>query len=517
MKDTRTVKSAFNQMAQWHSERDAFLQAGSDPDRRYTYGEANEEARRFANTLANLGIGKGDTLAFLANPSVEHAVAFFGSLKIGAIPSAVHPREAPQVTLSLLEEVDPSVLIFDPAFQDLVEIIHEESKDIEEFMAFDQLGDSPDFAREYNDLVNGSPKTEPDTDVNPSDIAGLHFSSGTTGVPKVVVHTHEEYIECSHIGQYTFDIQVGDNFLNAFTPAFTGWHNLAIPTMNVGGCSVFLEQFDPAGIPKVVEEEQINKTLMVPTQFRMILQKGVGDHDLSSLNRAIYAGETMPKALFEEVREKLCENLMPVYASTETMTAGVGMTPNMVSEDVLDSVGRPTPNTDVRLIDPGSGDPEAEVESGEVGEAIIRAPSIAQEIWNDPERTRENFHPDGWWFSGDLARLGDDGNVRIEGRVDNMIISGGINIYAEGVEELIEEHPAIAESAVVSIPHEEWGEAVMAYFVPADDGVSIDELDEWCKENDKIGNYQRPRQWQTVKELPRTNTGKLDRASLREE
>jgi len=199
------------------------------------------------------------------------------------------------------------------------------------------------------------------------------------------------------------------------------------------------------------------------------------------------------------------------------MTAGVGMTPNMVSEDVLDSVGRPTPNTDVRLIDPGSGDPEAEVESGEVGEAIIRAPSIAQEIWNDPERTRENFHPDGWWFSGDLARLGDDGNVRIEGRVDNMIISGGINIYAEGVEELIEEHPAIAESAVVSIPHEEWGEAVMAYFVPADDGVSIDELDEWCKENDKIGNYQRPRQWQTVKELPRTNTGKLDRASLREE
>lgn len=513
MSDTRTLKATFNQLAEWKPEHTAFVQAFEDQE--YTYGEANRRAKRIANTFRDVGLGKGDRVAILSRATVDHAIAYFALHKLGAIPATLHTREAPNVVHGMVEDIDADVVLFESQFTELVEPLVDADPSITEYMTFGRSDEQPAFSANLADEAMAVESTEPDASVEPDDTAFLAFSSGTTGRPKAIVHTHETAIEAAHLGQYQYRPTDRDALLMPHSPSFIGWHTMGLPIYNVGGKTVFVKEWNPEAIVEVMSTEEISICFLVPTQWKMILQEDVEEYDLN-VRLAGYAGEALDPELFRRLQASITENFFTLYGLSETINTGTALQPYNVDESTLASVGKPLANVDLRIIEPTTHDPDATVERGEIGEVIVRGPSVAKEIWNDPATTEEQFHEDGWVFTGDLGRIGKEHNLYLEGRTDNMIISGGINIHAEGVEGVVERHPDIVECAVIGVPHETWNEAVKAYVVPSDEDITPEELDEWCKANDDLGDYQRPRQWEIVEALPRTNTGKLDRSALRE-
>lgn len=512
MSSTHTFKAAFNHTVRWYGDNTAFVQGTSDV--RYTYQEANIRAREVANALQDRGVGKGDRVALLTGPTVDNAITYFGLQKLGAIPANVHVREGPNIIQSMIEDVRPAVMMFDPAFSDLVQGLRDDLA-VEEYVVFDRYGDVPEFSTALSDLLADATTAEPDAVVEPDDIAFINFSSGTTGQPKGVPHTHRDAVESAHLCEHEFRATDQDSMLNLYPPSFIAWPNLTYTMVNVGASVVFVNGWSPEDVARAIEEESISIVGLIPTQWKAMLDV-IEEYDMSSVRQAMYGGETLPADLFVELQEKVTENYCTVYGSTELMMSGATLHPHQASVDTLESIGKALPNVDMRVIDPQTRDPEDELDSEEVGELIVRGPSVADEVWENPEKTEEIFHEDGWWFSGDLARIGEDGFVYIEGRTDNMIISGGANVYAERIEATVEGHPDVTESAVIGVPHEKWGEAVKAFIVTSAETVTADELDDWCRDNDNLGDFQRPKEWAIVDQLPRTNTGKLNRAELRE-
>jgi fatty-acyl-CoA synthase len=225
----------------------------------------------------------------------------------------------------------------------------------------------------------------------------------------------------------------------------------------------------------------------------------------------------MDAPTLKRLREKISPNVVQMYGSTELGAAGSCITADEMIGDRLISVGRPLLNGDLRVVVPGGG-PADEVPTGEVGEILVSSPSLAAGIWRDPEATAANFIVDGdrrWWRSRDLGRIDAGGYLYLEGRSDDMIISGGINIMPARVEEVLLGHRGVAECAVVGVPDPEWGERVQAFVVRADPALDAKTLELHVRASD-LSAYQRPRVYTFVAELPRTSTNKVLRRALRE-
>lgn len=513
MSETKTLKTAFNSTARWRPDNVAFVQA-LDPDNRLTYAEANDKARRLATGLDSLGIEKGDRVAILSGTSVEHAVTFYACMKLGAIPATLHTMETADRLQWMIDHIGAAALLFQPQFSDLVSELRPGVEDPEHFIGYGDESAVPDDAVAVRSLLRDAPAEEPSTDVTPSDPALINFTSGSTGRPKAIVHSHENCIEAAHLGgQLMYGSLPGDVYLNAFTPSFIAWANATLPLVNLGGTMVFLDEWAPSEIPALVEREGISILWFIPTHWKQILEADIDAYDLQSVRRVGYGGEPMSPALYRRLSDAFGTEIATVYGSTETLTSGTVLLPEETNPETVDSVGKPMPNVELRIVEPGTGDPTAEVERGETGEVLVRAPTVATGVWDEPDREESLLHEEGWWISGDLGYVGDDGNLRLEGRVDNMIISGGINIHAESVEQILEEHDAIQSCAIVPTAHEKWGQTLQAY-VRTDRDVAADDIDDWCRANPELGNYRRPRSYVFVEEFPTTATGKIDRAAL---
>jgi acyl-CoA synthetase (AMP-forming)/AMP-acid ligase II len=519
--DTRTLPAAFEQAATWHPDRPAFVQGGSEPERGYTYREGYEAAARFAAALVDAGVESGDRVAFLSRTTVEHAVGYFGTQMAGAIPVTLHIREAAATIADMLDVVTPTVVAFQPRFGDLLATAAERADTLDNasWVAFDryEADPIPAFAVPYSVFVEAPSDAASDAvdsvTVGPDDVAFVNFSSGTTGTPKGVVHTHEEAVEGAHLGQYKMRVRGGERYLVQATPSFIGWSMLLYPVVNTAATGVFLERWSPEAVLSATEAHELDLLLLVSTQWRRVLDADVEAYDVSSVRHAIYTGEPISLDRLTDIRERVCEQVYTVYSSTEALNAGTVLFPEAVDESTLGTVGKPVTNVDLRLVEPDSKDPEAVVEHGEVGEIIMRGPPVAERLWAPVGGTDILFHEDGWWFSGDLGRLDSDRNLVLEGRADNMIVSGGINVYPEGVERELERHPDVREALVVGVNDEQWGQAVKAYLVARED-LTRETVEEWCRANDSLANYQRPRYYEFVSSLPRTASGKLDRSGV---
>jgi fatty-acyl-CoA synthase len=245
------------------------------------------------------------------------------------------------------------------------------------------------------------------------------------------------------------------------------------------------------------------------------MQADVDHYDLSSVQRVGSGGESLNIDLVTDIRDRVAPDFIQLYAMTESMLSGCALFPEEIDDDTIASVGKPITAVDCRIVDPVERDPAITVDPGETGEILLRGPSIAERVWDDPDRTDVVFHEDGWLFTGDLGHRDDAGFLHIDGRWDNMIISGGINLYPEGVEDAIETHPEVAECAIVGREDDDWGEVLHAYVVSRDDALTAEDLEAWCKASDDLADYARPRSYEFVDDLPRTTSGKLDHAALR--
>ncbi|MBT7952203.1 MAG: long-chain fatty acid--CoA ligase, partial [Gammaproteobacteria bacterium] len=304
--------------------------------------------------------------------------------------------------------------------------------------------------------------------------------------------------------------------INIFSTAFIGWYNCTLPFIYGASRLIFISQWDPQGILETIQNEKVTVFFLVPTMWRMLISNNIEDYDFSSLQRVGYAGEPMDSSTMIVIRDKICSKVVNTYGTTETGSWG-GCTV-MLPEDYesginLESVGKAAEGVEVRIIEPG-GRTDHVLAAGEEGEVIFRGPSVASQIWEQKE-VADKIFDNGWWRSGDQGVLDEDGYLYLQGRLDDMIISGGINVLPGQIEETILAHPAVNECVVLGLPNEKWGQRITAFILKKEE-VSAEELAEHV-DNSSLSTYKKPRAYYFMEEFPRGNTGKISRRKLFEQ
>lgn len=508
-----TLRDMLHRSARWFPGNDAVV----DEHERYSYEALLGRTLQMAALYHELGVRRGDRVALLLYPSCRHVISLFGAIELGAIPVALHTRESAAGLVEVVRRLAPRVLVYEAALASTVATIRESSPYVTGYIGMQPRPGEPELPvgdPVFPSALEGRSLTFEPQSLRETDPAAIVLSSGTTAVPKAIVHTHRTLMESARGGSYVFQARPYDTIINTLTTAFIGWYNLSLPFLNVGAKTVYLSRFSPRGFLEQVEREGATVAFLVPTMWRLLFQEGIGGFDVSTVRLVGFAGESMDSATLTRIRDELSPHVINIYGTTETGSCSAGTI--MFEEDLtldgkLTSVGKPMLNSDVRVIEP-KGRAVQELAPGELGEVIISGPSVASEVYDDVATTREIFEG-SWWHSGDMGRIDKDGYLFLEGRIDEMIITGGINVLPTKVEEVVLRHPGVHQVAVVGLPDATWGQAVVA-FVVADPGVDSEDLEKFVRDSD-LSSFQRPRRYVRLGELPRTATGKLDRRALR--
>lgn len=516
-KQPLTLRCMIHQVAEKYPDNESVV----DGLYRYTYRELQEAIRRMAKLFHTKGVRKGDRVVLLVPPSSSHIVALFGAIELGAIPSALHTRESIDTLSAVIERLAPRVLVYDGAYTDKAKALFERSETIT--AAIRTVSPvTPEDEREAGsdhivprDLVSYELDFEP-MSLAPDETAVIALSSGTTGVPKGIMHRHETLLASARNGGKYMAAHSNATTISIFSTAFIGCYNTTLPFLYAGSKVVFISQWDTPEFLRTIEKEQVTVCFLVPTMWRMLLRENLEDCDLSSLERVGYAGEPMDTATMAQLRENICSSVINTYGTTETGSWGgcAVMRPDDYDKypEKFESVGRQAEGVEIRIVDP-DGSVDDELPENEEGEVIFSGPSVANQLWEQPELSRKVFQG-RWWRSGDMGTKDKDGFIYLKGRIDDMIISAGINVLPGQVEEALLGHPAVSECVVIGMPDEKWGQMISA-FVIRKDPVTQEELEAYVDQSNLSG-YKKPRAYYFVDELPRGNTGKVSRKLLRD-
>jgi long-chain acyl-CoA synthetase len=514
-----TIPNAFARAARWFGDGEAVVDSAT----RLTFAELDTLSHRAAALFAALGAVPGEPLALLCPPSAIYLVAWLGAVRIGALPMALHTRESSGTLAAVCRKMQPSLLVYDASMEELAAGIaagYPQLRACVEAVSAMPAKRSDMFkaAASIPAALNGALREAPLAKPAEDDPAVIVLSSGTTSLPKGVVHSHRGFIENARTNLYLYQgLLPRDRSLVPLSTAFIGCYNGWFPFLHAGACTIFMEHFDLGDLVRKVGSERATHVFLTPTLWRRLLNADESGADFSSVRLIGFAAEPMDAPTLRRLREKISPNVVQMYGSTECGAAATCITAEEMVGDRLVSIGRPLLNGDLRVVAPGGG-PGDEVAPGETGEILVSSPSLAVGIWCDPDATAASFVTEGdrrWWRSRDLGRLDAGGYLYLEGRRDDMIISGGINIMPARVEEILLAHRGVAECAVVGVPDPQWGERVQAFIVRGDPALDADALERHVRSS-ALSPYQRPRAYTFVAELPRTSTNKVLRRALRE-
>lgn len=467
--------------------------------RRFTFRQLNERVNRLANGLMGMGLKKGDAAAFLCTNRAEIVETYFALAKIGAVGIPLNYRLAPAEMMELMTHCEARAFLFDVPFYDVAQKVKDELPRIERYVG---LGEGMEFAAPYEDLLAGSSPEEPGVEVFEEDDQYLNLTSGTTGLPKSYLLTHYNNAAAMSVLSTMVDLRKSDVILTVF-PMF-GRVGFAWTLGSVfSGARHVILNFNPQQVLEVIQAEKVTITNWVPTMASFIFMvPDIGKYDLSSLRGVVFAGSPLPPKVYDDTREKICPHIYEYYGLQET-GALVAMGPEEKAQAPR-SVGRLVPFAEVRIIDGGGKD----VPAGEIGEVIGRHPATTAGYYKNEEKTKETFRND-WFHTGDLGRVDVDGFLYISGRTKDMIISGGQNVFAVDIENLLFTHPAVADCAVIGLPDDTWGEMVTAVIAKTPGAEAADEdIIAFCK--GKIAGFKVPKKviWMEGA-IPRTPTGKV--------
>jgi len=420
-----------------------------------TYGELDARSDELARDLR-----RGEVVSTLTGNSTEHVALFFACAKAGAILHPISWRLAPAEIAFQLEDAGSSRFLVEDEYKALGDAA----------LALAPL--SPAAAEETDGLL-------------------LIYTSGTTGKPKGALLTHANCFWTN----LSFDLATGvssDDVVLACLPQFHcgGWNVQPLLAWWKGARVVIERQFDAGRALRLIEEKRVTTMMGVPANYLFMAQEpGFASADLSSLRRAVVGGAPMPVPLLERWRERGVE-IVQGYGLTEAAPNVLCLPP----EDAMRKLGSA-----------GKPYPYVEVEIGDGGELLVRGPNVFPGYWRNPEATSAVL-ADGWLHTGDVVERDDEGYYYVRGRLKEMFISGGENVYPAEIESVLHEHPRVREAAVVGVPDETWGEVGAAY-VALDAPVEIDELVAFCRE--RLARFKVPKQVQIVEELPRNSLGKV--------
>ncbi|MBL4953644.1 fatty acid--CoA ligase [Neobacillus sp. YIM B02564] len=483
---------------------------------RYTFKEWSEQVNRLANALLKEGVKKGDRVSTFTFNTEELGTAFFACAKIGAIFNPINFRLTPEEVAFILSDATPKAVLFEKALEPVVSSIAGRFPQIS-FWFIDE--EPPAYAASYKEKVAAASTDDIQAEVDENDVYAFIYTSGTTGRPKGVMHSHRNMVDQALLCIAAQKLEKEDVGL-VTAPMFhcAELHCAFLPRINAGAKNVILHQFNPKAILSLIEQEKITKFFAAPTMWNMLLQEDLSQYDLSSLKIGLYGAAPMAPSLVHALHDRLGISLIQAYGMTE-----MGPAITFLSEkDQLrkaGSAGQAALNHDIRVVrtrEDGPSDPDDVVPTGETGEIVVKGPCMMLGYYNRKEATEKAMYK-GWYHSGDIGYLDEEGYLFVNDRVDDMIISGGENIYPREVEDLLHSHPGVLDVAVVGQPDDRWGETVSAFVVKKDPNVTEQDLDEFCKNSNSLANYKRPRKYVFCEALPRNASGKIQKFVLRKQ
>ena len=497
--------------------------------RRWTYRELNAEANRLAHALRADGVGKNDVVMFALLNSPEFVFCYLAAHKIGAIACPVNYRQGAGEIALVIDDSRPKAFFYDAEFGELsgsaLQLCEHKPQTV---VMVDYKGGAaaPAGHKRYQDCVSMQPETDPPIDFDPHiyDETTRLYTSGTTNRPKGVPINNVNEVLSAHDVMMHFPLGPLDRTMN-MTPWFHrgGIHSGGpCPTLYAGGEVVILRDFAPKRALEYAEKYQISFLIGVPTIIAMLARtQERTPADLSALRGIVTMGAPFEKAACEKYMHLLTPNIFNGYGTTETFW-NTFLRPFDLPE-MAGSAGRSCTDDDVRLVaiheDGTHAEPDETVprDSETPGEIIISSPAkSAFCYYNNEEMTKAKFYK-GWLYTGDVGTWDENEFVTVSGRKDDMIVSAGENIYPTQIEAVLNEHPKVAESAVIGVPDALRGEVVAAYVVASDNSLTVEELKDYCTHHPMLSSYKWPREYHIVSELPHTATGKLMHYKLRQQ
>ncbi|MGH3743460.1 MAG: acyl-CoA synthetase [Mycobacteriales bacterium] len=482
-----------------------------------TFAELADRVRRLTGGL--LGLAEpGDRVAILMENRPEFVEAYYGVPMAGMILTFLNYRLNPRELASIVRDAGATVLLTEPKYLPAVAAIRDGNPATKVVVCADEGGDAGDKGGDltYDELLAGGPPTAAAPDVSPDDVAWLIYTSGTTGAPKGAMLTHRNLLTALFSWLIaTPPSDPGDAYFMPFPLCHVAGYG--VPGYALRGTTLVLRPtYEPGEFLTAVARHGVTGTPMAPTMLNMLLaHPELDNHDLSSLRTIAYGASSMPVEVLRAAMHRFPDaQFVQGFGMTELSGNVLFLDPAshveaMRRPELLAAAGRPMPLADVRVVD----DALSDVPTGEVGEIVVRGDQVMKGYWNNPAATTEAF-AGGWFHSGDLARVDEEGYVYVVDRKKDMIVTGGENVYSRQVEDVLYTHPAVAEAAVVGIPDVHWGETVCAVVVLRPDAhVTAEEIVALCR--DQLAGYKKPRRVAFVDELPKNASGKVLKRELR--
>jgi fatty-acyl-CoA synthase len=492
-------------------------------DRRFGYTEFSQRVQRLSNALANMGVQKGDVVAYLGHNCHRLLEAYYGVLQTGAILLPLNVRLAASDFHYILDHSEARILFLESEFLPAIESIRMQLQREVLFVFLDAPASEEWLSkRSYDELLkDASTEVFPSRIEDENEVAELFYTSGTTARPKGVMLTHRNLF--LHAMSVMWALQNDDSEVQLHTiPLFhaNGWGATHAITA-AGGTHVMLHRFEPKRLLQLVQQERVTTFNLVPTMATMLLQEpAIKNYDLSSLRLIHMGGSAMPRALLRELTERIGCEVSCGYGLTETSPVlTVALMKSHLREEGeafyrrAAMTGLELPGTEVRVVDENGHDVPRDGET--VGEIIARGNIVMKGYWKQPEETAQAIR-DGWLYTGDMATMDSEGYVLIVDRKKDIILRGGENISSIEVEKALYSHSAVLECAVIAVPDDTWGEVPKA-FVALREGIVCEpeELRLHCRAT--LAGYKVPASIEIVASLPKGGTGKIQKKQLRAE
>ncbi len=479
-------------------------------DKRFTYRELNNRVNALAKGFMDLGIRRGDIIAILLYNCSEYMEITFAANKIGAVWLPLNFRLAAPELSYILNNSEAKMLISEKDFSEPIEKIRKEIPTVANYIAVGE--EFPENWAQYEELITNNLGAQVEhAVVELDDLHRLMYTSGTTAHPKGVMITYGN-LYWKNIGHIlTFNITHEDRTLVVGPLYHVGGMDLpATGTLYIGGSIFILRRFDPVRVLETIDREKITNLWLAPAMINMLFQEPTFEgYNVSSVRFIIDGGEKMPMPLIKQIIEKFPNAwFADAYGLTETVSGDTFLEKDKVVEKI-GSVGKPVMQLRLRIVE----DDGRDVPPGHLGEIILRGPKVFKGYWKNPEATAEALK-DGWFHTGDIGRLDEEGYLYIEDRKKDIIISGGENISSQEVERVIYESPKVLETAVVGIPHPKWQEVPKAYVVlKKGEQMTKEEVIELCAQ--KLAKFKVPKEVDFLEQLPRNPSGKVLKRELR--
>ncbi|TMU87056.1 long-chain-fatty-acid--CoA ligase [Bacillus sp. BHET2] len=475
--------------------------------RTYNYKQFNEEVNKLAHGLLGLGIQKGDRIALMMKNSDQFVQAFFAGAKVGAVIVPVNFRLTSSEVHYIFDQSDSLVVFCDEEFEETVTSAREETRVLHVITTgAPKVVGHHSFDRVVSDNVEN-----PHIYISDDDDLEILYTSGTTGRPKGALFDHKRIFNVGLTMMISMGINERENFLHIAPLFHSAQLNLFLLSgVVLGATHIIHRDFHPVKTLEKIQEHKVTHFFGVPAMYTFMLQvPNASDYDLSSIKRCGYGAAPMAPEMVRKAMELFkTDQFFNLCGLTEAGPGGILLDPEGHSTH-FGKGGKAAFLTEARVVNEEGKD----VAPGAVGEFIVKGESTMKEYYKKPEETAKALK-EGWLYTGDLATIDEEGYITLVDRKKDMIISGGENVYSIEVEDILYEHPAVLEAAIIGLPDETWGEAVCAVIVQKP-GMSIDEqeLKDFCRQ--KLAGYKIPRRIFIEEVLPRNASGKILKYQLR--